>query len=573
MSKEGLMLFTSLSIRMKLFLSFGLILVMLLVANGAALYGFQTMQKASEKIILDAIPIGKLAESLLMELINEETGVRGYLISGDKSYLEPYNAGKKNIQQTFTDMEKFFPAHPIMADLIKNSAKPQIEAVEKYFASQIALVEAGNIEEARKRAGDGKNLMDAYRATHDKIRADIVKLTNDGWEVSKNAKNTATWTMAILFLISVVLGVSIALLISRMIATRLNANVNILSEIAAGNLTVQEIKIAADDEIGKIGTTVNKMSGNLRNLVKNVAQSAEQLAASSEQLTASAEQSAQASNQVASTITEVANGAESQAQAINNTSAAVEKISASIKQAVANTTMAAKTTDKTAAAAQDGLGAIATAIEQMSSIETTVNSSAGVVSNLGNRSKEIGQIVDTISGIAGQTNLLALNAAIEAARAGEQGRGFAVVAEEVRRLAEQSQEAAKQIAALIGEIQNDTDKAVIAMNAGTSEVKKGTEVVASAGQSFDNIAQLVTEVSRQITEVSSVMQEIARGSQQIVDEVHAIDDISRRALGHTQTVSAATEEQSASMEEIAASSQNLARMAEELQKNIQQFRV
>ncbi|WP_371375565.1 methyl-accepting chemotaxis protein [Sporomusa aerivorans] len=181
--------------------------------------------------------------------------------------------------------------------------------------------------------------------------------------------------------------------------------------------------------------------------------------------------------------------------------------------------------------------------------------------------------MDTISGIAGQTNLLALNAAIEAARAGEQGKGFAVVAEEVRKLAEQSQEAAKHIASLIKEIQLDTGKAVTAMNDGTQEVKKGTGVVTSAGQSFDNIANLVTAVSRQIEEVSTAMQQLAAGSQQVVAQVQAIGAVSKEALGHTQTVSAATEEQSASMEEIAASSQSLAKMAEELQHAIAQFRI
>jgi len=119
--------------------------------------------------------------------------------------------------------------------------------------------------------------------------------------------------------------------------------------------------------------------------------------------------------------------------------------------------------------ANDGGQTIELAIAQMGKIETTVNSSAQVVSKLGERSKEIGQIVATISGIAGQTNLLALNAAIEAARAGEQARGFTVVAEEVRKLAEQSQEATKKIAVLIGEIQGDTDNAVVAMNNGTRE--------------------------------------------------------------------------------------------------------
>jgi methyl-accepting chemotaxis protein len=210
---------------------------------------------------------------------------------------------------------------------------------------------------------------------------------------------------------------------------------------------------------------------------------------------------------------------------------------------------------------------------QMDTIERTVANSAEAVTKLGERSLKIGQIVETISGIAGQTNLLALNAAIEAARAGEQGRGFAVVAEEVRKLAEQSQEATKQIAELIIEVQTETDKAVVAMNDGTREVKIGGEVVDTAGQAFQEIVGLVEGVSGQFKCISSAMQQMADESQQIVGAVYDIDKISKAAAEHTQMVSATTEEQAASMEEIAAASQSLVRMSEKLQNTIAKFKL
>lgn len=202
-----------------------------------------------------------------------------------------------------------------------------------------------------------------------------------------------------------------------------------------------------------------------------------------------------------------------------------------------------------------------------------MNTSAEAVIKLGDRSKEIGQIVDTISGIAGQTNLLALNAAIEAARAGEQGRGFAVVAEEVRRLAEQSQDAAKQIADLINEIQSDTDKAVVGINEGTKEVKVGTEVVTTAGQAFRQIASLIEELSVKGQEIDLAIQKVQDDSQKIVLAINEIDKVSKNSAGQAQTVSAATEEQSASIEEIAASSQGLAKMSSALQVAIEKFRI
>ena len=327
------------------------------------------------------------------------------------------------------------------------------------------------------------------------------------------------------------------------------------------------------DEFGKIAFAFNKVTESMRMLIRQMEESAEQLSAASEELTASAQQSAQVTTQVATAISEVAAGSGKQLSAIDDTSAVVEQMSAGIQQVAANTNNVAGTSDKTAVAAQEGNQAIETAVKQMNTIEQTVSKSATVVEKLGERSKEIGQIVDTISGIAGQTNLLALNAAIEAARAGEQGKGFAVVAEEVRKLAEQSQEAAKQIADLIGEIQAETETAVSAMQDGTKEVRKGSEVVNTAGKDFAAIATLVKEVSKEVQDISAAIQQMASGSQQIVDSVKSIDNISKNTAEHAQTVSAAAEEQSASMEQIAASSQSLAKMAETLQSAISHFKI
>lgn len=343
--------------------------------------------------------------------------------------------------------------------------------------------------------------------------------------------------------------------------------------LAQGDMREREIGDFSEDEIGQLANGFQKMRTNLRELVATVYSQADQLAAASEELTASVEQSAQAANQVATSITEVATGAEEQLSAVAEASAVVEQMSASIQQVSATTSEVAGQSVQAANKANEGNSSVNKAVYQMAQIEQTVNTSAKAVAELGERSKEIGQIVVTISGIAGQTNLLALNAAIEAARAGEQGRGFAVVAEEVRKLAEQSQEATKQIASLIGEIQGDTDQAVLAMGNGTREVKLGAEVVNAAGQAFQEIAGLVTQVSDQVKEISLTIDQMAIGSQQIVVSVNQIDSLSKKVTGETQTVSAATEEQSASMEEIASSSQSLATLAQNLQEAVSKFSV
>lgn len=360
---------------------------------------------------------------------------------------------------------------------------------------------------------------------------------------------------------------------ARKFASRLHNIVQRVIQVADGDLRDFDMADTSSDEIGQLGVAIKAMTEKLCNVISLVAQSAEQVAASAGQLKTGAEQSAEGACQVASSITEVAEGSEKQSNAIKKTATVVEQISAQIEQAATNVNIAETTSEKTENAAKAGGKTIEAAVRQMVNIENKVIHSAKVVVKLGERSKEIGQIVDTIAGIAGQTNLLALNAAIEAARAGEQGRGFAVVADEVRKLAEQSQGAAKQIAILISEIQRDTDSAVAAMNEGTHEVRVGADVVNEAGHTFTEIVSAVEQVSEQVKNISSAIQMIANNSQEIVSAVQEIDIIGKETAEQTQTVSAVTEEQSASMEQIAASSNSLAEMAHELQLVVARFKV
>ena len=345
-----------------------------------------------------------------------------------------------------------------------------------------------------------------------------------------------------------------------------------VAKIGDGDLAVN-IASTAKDEIGILARALSIAIGNFREMIVKVQEASEVVSGSSEELTASTEQLAQAAEQVVTAITDVSDGTAHQMQAVDDTMQIVEQMSAGLQQIAANTGSVSAVAEKTSNTALAGGDAVQKVTSQMANIEATVTNSAQVVAKLGERSKEIGQIVDTIAGIAGQTNLLALNAAIEAARAGEQGRGFAVVAEEVRKLAEQSQGAAKEIAALIADIQQDTNKAVLAMNEGTIEVKKGTEVANAAGQSFSEIALLIAEVSDQIRDISAAIEQMASGSQQMVSSVKDIAQISKNVTVQAQTVSSATEEQSASIQEIASSSTDLSHMAGNLQAIVSKFRI
>lgn len=408
-----------------------------------------------------------------------------------------------------------------------------------------------------------------------------VPIGNTGWLLCTSTDYdemfAAIHTMALGFIIgAIVIVLILALIVWLAIVKIVNAlriMMDLSAALSAGDFRETEHKIDRDDEIGELARSMIGMRSALRSLMREVSSSAEQLAASSEELTASAEQSAQVSTQVAVSITKVAEGSDKQVTALDQVTEKVDQIVENISALTKNTGDVAAHSDDTATQAMKGNQAVQTAVEQMNSIEQAVGISSQVVEGLGERSKEIGQIVDTISGIAGQTNLLALNAAIEAARAGEQGKGFAVVAEEVRKLAEQSQEAAKHIAALIGQIQIDTKNAVTTMQKGTQEVALGTKIVNDSGELFHEIANRITQVNQKIKEAQKSVVEISSGSKQITRSTQDIHELSKIASDEAQNVSAATEQQSASMHEMSTASRSLAVLAQKLQDAISKFKM
>lgn len=556
-----------------------LIFIAFVALLSLAALGFYEMKTANRSInemyAENFVPNDKIADSLglvfasngrVLELMLTTDVQRNQTL---KKSIEDYG---EQINKHFADIEKI-PMGPKGKELfakVKTSrqnyqnARTEIVrlAEQNKNAEAYALYVAKGVPAAAAYIKDFQELSEHYGKRAEQLSAETVA-----------AERTAAMMMTMVSLFAMLLLLVSGWAITRAITKPMQVMVGICNEFAQGNFMDAERKVLRKDEIGQLADALATMRTNVRKALRQVHESAEQVAASSEELTASAEQSSQAVNQVAAAITGVAEGAVKQLAAANETSAIVEQMSAGIQQIAANTNQVATNSSQAADKARAGDVSVNKAVSQMVSIEQTVNSSAGVVAKLGERSKEIGQIVSAISGIAGQTNLLALNAAIEAARAGEQGRGFAVVAEEVRKLAEQSEGAAKQIANLIGEIQGDTDKAVVAMEEGTREVKVGSEVVAAAGQAFQEITTLILQVSDQVREISAAVQQMASGSQQIVNSVKEIDILSKAAAGETQTVSAATEEQSASMEEIASSSQSLAKLAQDLQAAVNRFRI
>ncbi|AFM43068.1 methyl-accepting chemotaxis protein [Desulfosporosinus acidiphilus SJ4] len=391
---------------------------------------------------------------------------------------------------------------------------------------------------------------------------------------SQNEADISSAIRTIFVLSIAALGISIALgiLIASFISNSLNEAIVQIEQIANGNLLIENLKRRSNDEVGRLTRAFNKMAQNLRSLVTEVAESSEKVAASSEELLAITEESTAASNQIATAMADVTKDGKKLTAAIDETSTDIKNVSAGVHEVSENSSNVDRLMQRTSSAVVEGQRAVLTAVEQVNRVgqgTEVVNQAVGVVAT---SSGKIRDIIAVISAIAEQTNLLALNAAIEAARAGEQGRGFAVVAEEVKKLAEQSQKAAEEVAFLIQENQINIDHAVSAMSSGAANVQAGVETVRKAGDAFEKIAELVNEVSPLIQGISLSIQEILSGEKSIESSIEVVGVISQKTSHQSLIVSASAEEQMASMEQISASSQTLTVLAQNLQEAISMFK-
>ena len=391
-------------------------------------------------------------------------------------------------------------------------------------------------------------------------------------EIQEPATNLVK-IMAVVCVIILILSIVSVVVQANIISSALNKLKTFAGKLADGDLRIEPLEVKSNDEIGALTFAFNNMSEHLNKVIKKMAITAEQVAASSEELTASAHQSADAAVSVAATVNEVSVDITEQMQNIESAKESIDLVSSDIQVMSDRAVNVASTSEKTAAAAKTGSNLMEEAVTKMNSIEKSVLASAEVVEKLGENSKQIGQIVEEISGIAEQTNLLALNAAIEAARAGEHGRGFAVVSEEVRKLATASQESAEKIRTRIESIQAATEEAVNSMKAGTDDVKAGTEAIREVGIQFKEIMQMVDGIEQEITGINSAVQTVSKGAANIVEITASIEESSHATNERTRTISSSTETQSASNEEIAAASQALANLATDMNNVISQFKI
>lgn len=451
---------------------------------------------------------------------------------------------------------------------------------EKLVMKEPLTAAGGDLGKVAEKMVAGKRGLETAKLGNDDYYIGYEPVKSAGWSVATTVTQkevfaplkSMTTKLVVYYAAAVaILALSMYFLLKYMLK-ELASMSKIIKEIASGDLT-HRLDIHSHDELGQVSGDLNGMLDSLGEFIEVVQENAERVAASSEQLNVSTDQTATAAQVVASTVDSVSGGTQQQIEKTKAATELVTSMAETFKTVSDDSDAVAKHSNEAVEKAKIGEQAVKSAMSQMNTIHDKVHATAQIINKLGERSNEIGQIVDTISSISSQTNLLALNASIEASRAGEHGKSFTVVANEVKKLAEQSNGAADQIGELIKEIQADTELAVRSILDGTEEVEKGTEVVETTGVTFKEITGIVGDVSEQMNQISTSIQKLSSGTSEIVSIIEEVDGVAANAQESFESVAAATEEQTATLEEIASATRESSERALELQDAVSRFKI
>ena len=345
--------------------------------------------------------------------------------------------------------------------------------------------------------------------------------------------------------------------------------------ISEGDLTpdLSPVKKNFDDELSDLREAFRTMAQRLSLIAKGLKGSSEDVHESAQTLSATAEEMNASTEEIAAAIDGISKGAETQAGQVERMSSTIHQMAASLETMAERAKDAAKASTEAGYTAQAGSKHTETAVTKLREVFDSVGRAGDSVLGFGERSKEIGEIVDIITGVAQQTTLLALNATIEAARAGEAGRGFAVVAEEIRKLAENTGQFADRIAGIVGRIQDDSEQVLLSMKDVGGVLDEGQEIVQTMGGALEDIVKVVLESTSKVQEISQLTEGQSKAAGELTTAVDEISRVAEDNAASTEQVSAATEEQTASMEELAASAQDLTALSDKLRRLSEEFKV
>lgn len=459
----------------------------------------------------------EVTDNLLLSLVNMETGLRGYMLTGEDHFLEPYNEGGATYQKSIASIKKLTSDNSTQQQLIANLDRTRAEWTDRFVRPHIELRESVNrgltpltaIAEAERKER-GKQYMDGMREILTQIRKNETTLLTTRFDAMNTSEVRVQLFLLIGIAAAVSVGIAVALSISGSILKALGGEIGdakrIAEEIAKGNL-ISEINLQLEDD-GSVLRSLKDMRDNLLSLVNSVKNKSNELANKSELLQQSAKEISAATN--------------AQSASTGNMAASLEELSVSISSVSDNAREALASSDDLGSASSQGESIIFDTLSEMEKITKLVTATSDAVENMSVSSEQISNVIDVIREVTEQTNLLALNAAIEAARAGEMGRGFSVVADEVRNLAEKTTQSANEISQMISKVRSSTDSAVTSMRMVVTGVEAGQSLSQDAGTKITAMQKQVSIVSDAISQIAMALQEQSEASNTISQSVENI---------------------------------------------------
>jgi len=502
----------SLSVKSKLITSFCAVAAMIAVVITVTSYNLSLMAEAVEEVDRSHGVITALTR-MREALINMETGVRGFALSGKESFLEPVQIGEQEFQKAFQEA-------------LANTQTPQRRAAIERLAAMgkewqqqgltplIALrqeINAGRASfaemEALVRSERGKAKMDEIRVTFAQIIEERHGLLQQRLERLDEVSTQTHWVLYGSGAVAFALAITLALALARSIGGRIAIALQAAEATAAGDLTTP-VRVEGSDEIGRMLQAVATMQQSLREMLGEIRRNTDHLS--------------EAATTLATVAGDVERAVNEQNDASSTMAAAVEELTVSIGEVAKNAEEASSVARESGAIAKEGGEVMQRTVESIKKIADRVTEAAKDIGQLEKHSAEITSIVNVIETIAEQTNLLALNAAIEAARAGEYGRGFAVVADEVRKLAERTTVSTQEITEMVAHIQQGTKQAVATMETSVTEVEEGVQLANAAGESIERIAEGSGRVIDYASHISDALKEQSIASNQVARNVETI---------------------------------------------------